>query len=62
MQSEQEFCRCQASGAAVRALWRIQEIICGETLSDRECFGKIEAIVSLLEDLGLSCGGRHDFG
>ena len=43
-------------------LRRIQEIVADETLSDQECFGKIEAIVSLLEDLGLSCGGRHDFG
>lgn len=62
MQSEQEFYRCLTSDAAGRALRRIQEIVADETLSDRECFGKIETIVSLLEDLGLSCGGRHDFG
>ena len=62
MQSEQEFYRCLASDAAARALRRIQEIVADETLSDRECFGKIETIVSLLEDLGLYCGGRHDFG
>lgn len=62
MQSEQEFYRCLASDAAGRALRRIQEIVCDDTLSDRECFGKIEAIVTLLEDLGLTCGGRHDFG
>ena len=62
MQSEQEFYRCLASDAAVRALRRIQEIVADDTLSDQACFGKIEAIVSLLEDLGLSCGGRHDFG
>ena len=62
MQSEQEFYRCLTSDAAARALRRIQEIVCDETLSDRECFAKIEAVVSLLEDLGLSCGGPHDFG
>ena len=62
MQSEQEFYRCLTSDAVGRALRRIQEIVCDDTLSDRECFGKIEAIVTLLEDLGLTCGGRHDFG
>ena len=62
MQSEQEFYRCLASDAAGRALRRIQEILADETLSDRECFAKIEAIVSLLGDLGLCCSGRHDFG
>ena len=62
MQSEQEFYRCLASAAAVRALRRIQETVADDTHSDQECSGKIEAIVSLLEDLGLSCGGRHDFG
>lgn len=62
MQSEQEFYRCLASDAAGRALRRIQAILSDDTLSDRECFGKIEAIVTLLEDLGLTCGGRHDFG
>ena len=62
MQSEQEFYRCLTSDAAGRALRRIQEIVADETLSDPACFARIEAIVSLLEDLGLSCGGRHDFG
>lgn len=33
-----------------------------ETLSDETCFAKIEAVVSLLEELGIRCGGRHDFG
>lgn len=62
MQSEQKFYRCLTSDAAARALRRIQEIVADETLSDPACFARIEAIVSLLEDLGLSCGGRHDFG
>ena len=62
MQSEQEFYRCLVSDASGRALRRIQEILADERLSDPESFHRIEAIVSTLEDLGLSCGGRHDFG
>ena len=62
MQNEQDFYRCLASDAASRALRSIQEILAGDTLDDPECFHRIEAIVSLLEDMGLSCGGRHDFG
>ena len=62
MQSEQKFYRCLTSDAAARALRHIQEIVADETLSDPACFARIEAIVSLLEDLGLSWGGRHEFG
>ena len=42
---------CSASGTS----WQM-------TLSDERCFQKIEAVVTLLEELGISCGGRHDFG
>ena len=62
MQNEQDFYRCLASDAASRALRSIQEILGDDTLDDPKCFHRIEAIVSLLEDMGLSCGGRHDFG
>lgn len=62
MQNEQDFYRALASDAAVRALLRIRDILADETLSDETCFQKIEAIVSLLEELGVDCGGRHDFG
>ena len=62
MQDEQDFYRCLASDAASRALRNIQEILGDDTLDDPKCFHRIEAIVSLLEDMGLSCGGRHDFG
>ena len=62
MQNEQDFYRCLASDPASRALRNIQEILADVTLDDPECFHRIEAIVSLLEDMGLSCGGRHDFG
>lgn len=62
MQSEQDFYRCLVSDAAGRALLRIRDILADETLSDETCFAKIEAVVSLLEELGIRCGGRHDFG
>ena len=62
MQDEQDFYRCLSSDAASRALRNIPPILAAPPLDDPECFHRIEAIVSLLEDMGLSCGGRHDFG
>ena len=61
MQSEQEFIRCLTNEASVRTLLKIRDILADEKLSDQECFYKIEAIVSLFETLGITCGGRHDF-
>ena len=61
MQTEQEFYRCLVSDAAGRALLRIRDILADDSLSDETCFAKIEAVVSVLEDLGIPCGGRHDF-
>ena len=62
MQTEQEFYRCLVSDAAGRALLRIRDILADDSLSDERCFQKIEAVVTLLEELGICCGGRHDFG
>ena len=62
MQSESEFYRCLVSDASSRALLQIRDILADDRLSDEMCFAKIEAIVSLLEDLGIPSGGRHDFG
>ena len=62
MQTEQEFYRCLVSDAAGRALLRIRDILADDSLSDERCFQKIEAVVTLLEELGISCGGQHDFG
>lgn len=59
---EREFYRCLVSDASSRALLRIRDILADDTLSDETCFQRIEAIVTLLEDLGISCGPRHDFG
>lgn len=62
MRDEQEFYRCLVSDAAGRMLWKLRDILADDTLSDEECFRKIETIVSLLEEAGISSGGRHDFG
>ena len=62
MNNEQEFYRCLISDAASRTLLKVWNILKDETLSDKACFQKIEAILSLYEELGLSSGGRHDFG
>lgn len=62
MQTEIEFYRCLVSDAAGRALLQIRDILADDALADETCFAKIEAIVTTLEDLGISCGGRHDFG
>ena len=44
-----------------RALNRIKGYIQDDSLSDPECFRKIEQVICTLEDLGSSGGGRHDF-
>ena len=61
MKDEQEFYRCLVSDAAGRALLRIWDILADETLNDAACFYKIEAIIFLLNDMGISTGTRHDF-
>lgn len=49
-------------GRCFQALQRIVEIIHDDTLCDCECFMKIEEIICSLEEIGVGCGGRHDFG
>lgn len=61
MQDVQEFYRCLVSDASTRALLKIRDILADDTLSDENCFHRIETIVCLLEDLGIDCGARHDF-
>lgn len=61
MKDEQKFYRCLVSDAAGRALLRIRDILSDETLNDTACFYKIEAIISLLNDMGIFTGTRHDF-
>ena len=47
---------------SVQALYRIKKMIEDDFLSDVECFEKIEEIVNIFEELGMTCGSRHDFG
>ena len=49
-------------GTCYNALQKIKTIIQNDSLEDRECFMKIEQIVCVLEEIGSSGGGRHDFG
>ncbi len=44
------------------AIEKICNILSDDTLSDPECFLRIEAIVHTLESIGISCAARHDFG
>ena len=44
------------------ALARIREILADDSLDDPECFQRIEKIVHELENIGIDCGPRHDFG
>lgn len=45
-----------------KALEEIRRILKDDSLSDQECFNKIEEIVCVFESLGSGCGTRHDFG
>lgn len=45
-----------------QALKAIKRILNDATLSDKECFSKIEEIVSIFESIGSDGGIRHDFG
>ncbi len=45
-----------------QALSSIKAILADNSLDDKECFEKIEEIVSLFEAIGSDGGARHDFG
>ena len=49
-------------GRCYAALSKIKDIIDDPSLNDCDCFQKIEEIICTLEFLGVSNGGRHDFG
>ena len=49
-------------GECLAALKKIQAVIRDDSLTDEDCFEKIERIVCELEARGIDCGGRHDFG
>ena len=48
-------------GECYQALQRIKTVIHDDSLSDSECFMKVEEIVNVLESVGSSGGFRHDF-
>ena len=45
-----------------QALQKIKAIINDDSLTDSECFMKIEEIINIFETLGSGGGTRHDFG
>ena len=47
---------------ALETLGRIRAILADDGLDDPECFDRIERIVCELEQIGIDCGTRHDFG
>ena len=49
-------------GECYKALEKIKTILHDDTLSDEECFWKIEEIICVFEELGSNGGNRHDFG
>lgn len=50
------------SAECYKAMQKIKHIVQDDSLDDKECFAKIEAIVILFETLGIDSGNRHDFG
>lgn len=50
-----------ASSAALELLEEIRSILNDETLDDRSCFYKIDALVSAFHKRGIDVS-RHDFG
>ena len=48
-------------GECYQALQKIKAIIQDDSLTDEECFLKIEEIVCVLESVGSGGGFRHDF-
>ncbi|MBS5660480.1 MAG: hypothetical protein KHW79_04285 [Clostridiales bacterium] len=45
-----------------QALQKIKAVIHDDSLTDNECFMKIEEIICIFEALGSNDGTRHDFG
>lgn len=45
-----------------RALNMIKAVLEDDSLADKDCFQRIEEIVTIYESLGSDAGNRHDFG
>lgn len=50
------------SSQCYQTLGQIKKVLEDDQLSDPECFERIERIIRILEQNGISCGNRHDFG
>ena len=44
-----------------QALEKIRQVLADDCLSDEDCFERIEEIVCAVEEIGGTCGTRHDF-
>lgn len=44
-----------------QTLQKIKNILADDTLDDRECFMKIDAVIQAFEAIGSDSGCRHDF-
>ena len=53
--------RIGAGERCFQALREIRNVLDDSGLTDPECFAEIEKIISVLEELGVGCGRRHDF-
>lgn len=49
------------NSSCYQALQKIKAIIEDDSLSDKDCFMKIEKIICVFESLGSDCGNRHDY-
>ena len=46
----------------LQIIQEIHTILADDSMEYPECFAKIEVIIVTLENHGICCGGRHDFG
>ena len=49
-------------GESYKALQKIKAIIEDDSLTDRECFVKVDEVVCVLESVGKNGSRRHDLG
>ena len=59
--SKRKLSNVQIEKTCYQILQEIQKVVSNPTLTDAECFWRVEELVCLFEKYGLDCGGRHDF-
>ena len=57
-----EVIKYMAETECCEALRKIREILDDDSVDDETCFGRIDRIVTLYEELGPGAGCCHDFG